>query len=160
MVALLHFKVNKTSQKYFEFLMQLFSWKYWHSWWVKNTHWSTADPNGLLSNNFDNIVMTNNCVPFLSSFIWDVIALDRFSLFKTTSTEKQLLIFSTGNNFALSVRLISFGCLAHLQDSMTSSCTMISRRQVIMVVSSKNKNGITGLSVWSFYKNGSTIPAT
>ena len=29
----------------------------------------TADPNGLLSDNFDNNAMTNSWVPFLNSFI-------------------------------------------------------------------------------------------
>ena len=124
-------------------------------------HWSNADPNGLLSNNFDSIMMTNTWAPFLKSFIWeDIIASDCFSFLITTSAKKPLLILSTSTNLVLSVRLISFSCLAHKQDSMIAGCTMISRRQVMMVLSSKNRNRIIGLSVSNCFKNDSAIPAT
>ena len=145
-------KVNETSPKNFEFLMQLFSWH------LDNTdildaskilaHRSTADPNGLnVVNNVDNIAMTNSWAPLFISFIWeDVIASNRLSLLTTKSREKRLLILLTGNKFVLSVSIF-FSCLSDLQDSMTSGCTMISRRWVMMVFSTKNRDAIISLKL-------------
>ena len=66
---------------------------------------------------------------------------------------------STKNSFILSLRSISFRDLVDLQDWMISSCTMIWRRRAMMVFISKNRRRIISLSVWNYFKNGSTIPA-